>query len=159
MKIAENLVWCARNIQYETTTHQQQWYDPGQRQMGDRNDSASAITEINESEQGTIKLNKMAGFPSEGSDRPAHPPNLIKVSLTACRSIGSFAVQWVYSEDSDQIGRTGHFLGFALFYFTWLSDSNDTFFFLFFFFFFFFCYIYLYCMFSRPSLCICQYAL
>ena len=47
------------------------------------------------------KTNKMECAPSEDSDQPGHPPNLIKVF--AVRSMGSFL--HAVSEDSDQSGR------------------------------------------------------
>ena len=50
------------------------------------------------------KTNKMACAPSEDSDQPGHPPNLIRVfavrcPLSAWRNLGSLATHWAHSED------------------------------------------------------------
>ena len=41
---------------------------------------------------------------SKDSDQPGHPPSLIESSLSAWRKLGSLAIHWAQSEDSDQTG-------------------------------------------------------
>ena len=69
--------------------------------------------------------------PSEDLDQPGRPPVWSEFSLSAWRKLGSLAIYWAHSEDSDQTrrmsrliwvfaGRTCHFVGFVM---RWLSSN------------------------------------
>ena len=68
------------------------------------------------------KTNKMVCASSEDSDQPGHLPSLI--SLCCLHEERSLATHKAHSEDSDQTGRTCHFVGFVMMRLSCLNISN-----------------------------------
>ena len=50
-----------------------------------------------------------------------------KSSLSAWKKLGSLATHWAHSEDSDQTGRTCHFVGFVTKWLKWCSWASKQF--------------------------------
>ena len=67
------------------------------------------------------KTNKIICAPSEDSDQPEHLPSLIRVF--AWRTVWSLATHKAH-KDSDQTGRTCHFVGFVMMRLSYLNISN-----------------------------------
>ena len=64
------------------------------------------------------KTNKMVCAPSEDSDQPS------LISLCCLHEERSLATHKAHSEDSDQTGRTCHFVGFVMMWLSCLNISN-----------------------------------
>ena len=64
------------------------------------------ITEQNKIEPPHDKTNEMACAPSGESDRPGHPPSLMRVFAVRMKKPRVFSYPLSTSEDSDQTGRT-----------------------------------------------------
>ena len=58
--------------------------------------------------------NKMTCAPSKDSDQPGHLPSHMQVFTVCPKKLWVLTTHKVHSEDSDQTGCTGHFLGFAV---------------------------------------------